>query len=727
MKRRIIVPKESEDGYSRRDFLKILQLAGIGVTVGWTGFTASCKDKTDSLKGANELITRCGICGADCGMKAYVKDNRILAVAPWSGDPRTKGFMCDMGLAIPEFVHAPDRIVNPKKRVESDKWVDITWDEALDIISEKLMELKRTTGPESLVCHYGVSQVRSWFYRYFQRRFCNLYGTPNFTGCGSQCAVATMLAKRYSIGNVYPDYENTRCMIQWGCNESVSAFLDWFQRVLPAKEKGARLICIDPRVTPMTRMADIHLKPRPGTDGALALGMMHVIINSNLYDKDFVEKYCIGFAELNNLVKGYKPQIVEIKTGIPTKDIINAAIMYATNRPACITSGNALELHINGVQTIRAVMILQALTGNIDVKGGALIPGKKTPLVDMELKDNKRVVSKGIGMDKYPLLWEERRMVTANILPQAILTNQPYPIKALIVVGGNPILTGPNSSQQREAYKKLDFIVVMDLFMTETAKMADIFLPASSFLERDNLKLGDRIYMTPRVIALQGNAWPEWKFWFELAKKMGYTKEFHWATLDEAIDEHLSSIHVTASYLRKNFLGIEYKAKKEYKKYKRSGFQTPSGKVEFYSQALADASYDPLPTYIKSYEIQTNMKAVAEYPMIMTSGARIPYYFHSQFRNLKLLRVKFPHPLVEINPFDASVLGIEQGDTVILTSPKGRIYAKAAIVKALKPRTVAMSHGWTEANVNELTDDSSLDPISGFPGCRGFLCRLRKA
>lgn len=725
MKKRIIVPEEMARGCTRREFLKLIQLAGIGVAVGGSGIMAGCREKIDPLAGAEEVVTRCGICGADCGMKAYVRDDRVLAVAPWPDDPQTKGFMCDMGLATAEFVHAPDRILNPKKKV-GDKWVDISWDEALDTIATKLAILKKDPGPESVICHYGVSQVRSRFYRYFQRRFCNVYGTPNFTGCGSQCAIATILAEKYSIGPTSPDYENTKCMIQWGRNQSASSFLEWLHRILPAKEGGAKLICIDPRGNPMTKMADIHLRPRPGTDGALALSMMNVILNNNLYDKDFVEKYSVGFAELQTLVAGYKPEIAETITGIPANDIRNAAMMYAKNSPACITSGNALELHINGVQTIRAVMLLQALTGNVDVKGGALIPGAKVPLVDMELKDHKEVVSKGISTDRYPLVWESRKMITANGLPETILTGQPYPIKALIVVGGNPIITGPNAAHQRKAYKQLDLMVVMDLFMTETAKMAHIFLPAASFLERDNLKVKDRIYMTPRVIAEQGDTWPEWKFWFELAKRMEYTREFPWTTLDEAIDEHFSPINLTASHLRKNFLGVDYSAKTVCKKYERDGFRTPSGKVEFHSQALVDAGYDPLPTYVEPHEGPANKKLCAQYPMVMTSGARIPYYFHSQFRNLPSLRAKFPAPLVEINPSDASALGIAQGDTVTISSPRGSIRAKAALVQALKAGTVAMSHGWTEANVNELTDDSALDPISGFPGLRGFLCRVEK-
>lgn len=244
-------------------------------------------------------------------------------------------------------------------------------------------------------------------------------------------------------------------------------------------------------------------------------------------------------------------------------------------------------------------MLLHALTGNVDVKGGEFIPGEKIPLVDIELKGHNGDVFKGISTDRYPPYLGSEEDGNGKCASRDYPHTQPYPIKALIVVGRNPIVTGPNSSHQRKAYKKLNLMVAVDLFMTETAKMGDILLPAASFLEGDNLKVGDRIYMIPKIIAPQGDAWPEWKFWFELAKKMGYTNEFPWATPDEAIDEHLSSINVTASYPRKNFIGGKYKEKVVCKKHEEFGFQTPSGKVEFYSQTLADASYDPLPTYIK--------------------------------------------------------------------------------------------------------------------------------
>lgn len=649
MGKRIFIQEKSAKGYTRRQFLKTLELAGIGVTICGTGFLAGCSNKADSLDGAKEVITRCGLCGSDCGMKAYIKNDRVIAVAPWTDDPHSKGFMCDMGLANVEQTYSPDRILNPKRRV-GDKWEDISWEQALLIISEKLSKLKNNYGPESLVCHYGVTEVRAPFYRYLLKRFSNVYGTPNFTGCGSQCAVSTMMAKNFSIGAVYPDYENTKCMIQWGCNQASSSILEWLHKILPAKERGAKLICIDPRANPMTQMADIHLKPRPGTDGALALAMMNVIINKNLYNRDIAEKYGAGFSEFESLVAEYKPERAETITGILAKDIINATMLYAENSPACIDTGNALELHINGVQTIRAVMLLQALSGNINVKGGMIPSGGKVKLTDMELDDHYTFNSKGFSAERYPVLWQSRKMVTANLLPETVLTEKPYPVKALIVVGGNPIVTGPNSSHQRKAYKKMDLVVVMDLFMTETAKMADIFLPATSCLERDNIKIRDRIYLTPKIIPEQGNAWPEWKFWFELAKKMGYEKEFPWTNLDEAIDEHLSPVEVTALDLRKKFNGVDYPSKSGHNKIGETNIKTPSGKIEFYSQTLADAGYNPLPDYVEPNEGPANKELLARYPLLMTSGMRIPYYIHSQFRNIPSLRAKSPDPVVEINP-----------------------------------------------------------------------------
>jgi anaerobic selenocysteine-containing dehydrogenase len=560
------------------------------------------------------------------------------------------------------------------------------------------------------------------------KRFSNVYGTPNFTGCGSQCANATGMAKKYSIGSASPDYENTKCIIQWGNNPSSSGILDWLNEILPAKERGAKLICIDPRSNAMTEMADIHLRPRPGSDGALALSMMNVIISRGLCNASFIEKNTIGFDELKKLAGQYKPEHAETITGIPAQDIIRVSEAFAKNSPACIETGNALELHINGVQTIRAALLLQALTGNIGVKGGSISGGeRRTSLADMEMKDHKPFTAKSFSADTHPLLWEERKMTNANLFPEAVLSEKPYPIKALLVIGANPVVTGPNASRQRQAYKKLDLMVVYDFFMTETAKCANLFLPAATYLERDNIKVRNRAMMTPKVIAEQGNSRPEWKLWFDLAKRMGYNNEFPWNTVDECINEYLAPINVTAADLRSNFNGAPLTKKSGDKKDEAQKFETHSGKIEFSSPTLAKAGINPLPAYVDPHEGRANKELRSHYPLLMTSGAKTPYYFHSQFHNLPSLNAKFPAPVVEMSLEDANALGISQDAMVSISSPRGKISAKANIVKGLKKGIVAMCHGWDKANVNELTDNSSLDPISGFPGLKGFFCKVEKA
>ena len=725
MKKKIIIPEGSSKGHTRREFLKLLEVAGVSVAFGGMGLFPGCQKKTNQLAGTEEIITRCGFCGEDCGMKAYVKDNIVKAIAPWKDDPIGKGFMCDMGLATPEMVHAPDRILNPLKR-SGDGFTEISWDEALGIIADKLAGYRMDPGPQSVVFHYGVSQVRAGFYRSFMRRFCNVYGSPNYTGCGSQCAVSKMMAKKYSIGSILQDYKNTKYIIQWGCNPATSSMSEWINRVLPAKESGAKLVCIDPRSGAMTRVADLHLKPMPGTDGALALAMADVIIKKGLYDKELIEKYGLGFDEFKRLVSGYPPQKAEAITGIPAESIQSLAIEYASSGPACIATGNGLELHLNGVQTIRSIMLLQALTGNIDIKGGVLMPEEKTSLANLELKEKINTNTPGITTESYPLLWKNRKMISVNKLPETLLTGRPYPIKALLVIGGNPLLTGPNANHQREAFKKLDFMVVMDLFMTETAKMADIVLPGATFMESDGFKASENIYMTPQVIPPRGQAWPSWKLWFELAKKMGYTKEFPWNDLDAAIDEHLKPVGLTASVLRENFNGIKYSGNREYKKYEKGGFDTLTGKIEFSSPELKEAGYDPLPTYVHPYENQTNKALRSEYPFIMMSGGRIQYFYHSQHRNIPALLKKSPEPVIEINPADAEAKGISDGDPVKISSPRGSIIAKAVFIESLGKSIVGMTHGWNKSNVNELTDDELLDPVSGFPAYRGFLCNIEK-
>lgn len=673
--------------------------------------------------------TACRLCGARCGLLVHLNGDRIVRIDGDREHPLSRGYLCPKGEAIVQLTYAPDRLTYPLRR-ESDGWKRISWNEALDTIADRLKEVKESYGAEAVVIHkgqaVGIGEIKS-----YMQRFCNLFGTPNFSSSGSQCHVATVMGNVLTLGYVpVPDYENARCIIVWGSNPAASSPLN-AEAIFENQGRGAKLIVIDPATTSMAARADIHIRIRPGADGALALGMLNVILSEGLYDKEFVEKWTTGFDKLAELVKEYPPERVGEITWVPAEAIRETARVYGTARPACVKLGNALEHHTNAVQSIRAISILQAVTGNLDVPGGALMR-RGARLLDITLREKRPSTAKPVGTSEHPLFCEFRAEAQANLLPEAMLTGRPYPVKAMIVIGANPVLTFPNAQKTGKAFRELDFLVVMDLFMTETAKLADIVLPAATFLERTELcdygRFGaiPRLALLNKVIPEQRNCWPDWKFWFELARRMGYSEHFPWRDVEEAIDFQLKPLGLTVEDLKKEPTGVAY-SRNGYKKYEKEGFRTPSGKVEIYSERLEELGYDPLPPYREPNEGPVSTPDVARsYPLILTSGARVLEYVHSRLRNLPRLRQLVPDPWVEIHPKTAGELGIRDGEQVVVESPRGSIKVKARIAPGLDPRVIRIPHGWGEANVNVLTDDGARDPISGFPAFRSLLCRIKK-
>lgn len=428
----------------------------------------------------------------------------------------------------------------------------------------------------------------------------------------------------------------------------------------------------------------------------------------------------VGFDSLKELIKGYPPPKVSGITWVPADIIEKVSQIYGTAKPACIKMGTGSWQHANGVQNVRAIAILQAITGNLDIPGGAMI-NPPLPLADLTLKELKSTDIKPIGAFEHPLFFEFTGNVQINVLANAILTGKPYPVKAMVIAGGNPVLTSPNTGKVIKALNNLDFLVVMDLFMTETAKLANIVLPAATFLERTDLCVyGNQLTMLrQKAVASPGECWPDWKFWFELAKMLGYEKYFPWQNAEEAISDLLRP-------LREKSLNSTCRVK-EYKKYQKYGFKTPSGKVEIYSERLKKLGYDPLPVYDEPGESPQKRPDLAEtYPLILTTGARMPQYFHSQYRNLPSLRKIAPEPWMEIHPKTALELKIENGEEICVESPQGSIEIKAKVTPNILPGVVQIPHGWNDANVNILTGDQLRDPISGFPSFRASLCRVKK-
>jgi len=670
--------------------------------------------------------TTCNMCFRRCGIDVHVENGKIIKVTGMKEHPFNA--LCIKAQAIPELVHSKERLTNPLQKVEG-KFREISWDEALGLIADRLTDIKQRQGAKALAMYFGVAFTYSPV-EYMARRFCDLYGTPNYASGVSLCYFARTMADKLTCGaHITPHYSAaTRCMLVWGHNpvESDPILADAIYGMVG---RDAKLIVIDPKATRLAKKADVHAQIRPGTDCALALGMLNVIIAEGLYDRAFVEEWTVGFERLFEHVKDYTPERVEAITWVRAEVIREMARIYASHKPASISRGVSMDHCTNGIQAIRAISSLVAITGNLDIPGGNIYvpPLRLTSLRLVEKLPEDAV----IGAD-YPLF--TRYTTEQQLVPliDQMVTQKPYPIKALLVAGTNPALTWPDSDKFRQGREKLDLLVVVDIFMTDTAKMADIVLPGTSFWERQELRpYAGRglplITLANRVVEPGGNAMEESMMLAELGRRMGYAEYFPWADTDELFEHLFEETNISLAQLRQNPGGVYY-AEREFQKYLRNGFDTPSGKVEIYSELMAEHGYDPLPTFHEPTESPVSCPDLAEkYPLMFVGGPKTIAYVHSQYRNLSSLRRLVPEPLLEINPQTAGSLGIANGDLVTVESLRGSIKVKARLTGDIHPRVVAMQHGWSEANANCLTDDEARDPVSGYPGFRSVLCRVSKA
>lgn len=680
-----------------------------------------------------EIIkTDCALCVNCCGINVYVDKGKLVKIEGMPEHPVNLGELCPKGERLMEYVYSEDRLKYPMKR-DNGSWKRISWEEALGTIATKLQQIKDEHGARALVVYTGSVGVEHLEVSFFAQRFRGAYGTPNFITVDSGCWRARIQARILTFGT-FPseDLENTKCVVLWGHNPDESRF-PVARQIRKAMGEGAKLIVIDPRRTPIAKEG-LHLQVRPGTDCALALGMMNVIISDRIYDKEFVEEWTLGFDKLKDHVKPYTPEKVEEITWVPAADIREAARIFATTKPGAIVQGVcSLERQKNSMQNNRVLAILQTLTGSIDVPGG-WVSTNAVRFTDLRLP----VDEEPMGADEYPFFYKAWGMVTpyghAMVFPDRVLSEKPYPVKALIVAGGNPAVTIPDSKKYRRALEKLDFVVVMDVVMSETAQLADIVLPACSFLEQSGV--GDfppvamhglpYIMLRKKVIEPLGESWPDWKIWSQLGRKMGYGEHFPWETDEEMTEMLLEPSGITLQQLKDKPGGFFY-AEKNYDRYKKKGFKTPSGKVEIFSKTFEEAGFDAMPTHIEPTQSPVENKALAEeYPLILITGARSKEYIHAQLRHIPGLRRIAPEALMEIHPATAKKYGAQDGEMVAVETKKGKIEIKAKVTEDIVQQVVSIPHGWADANVNELTDIELRDDISGYPEDKAILCRVTK-
>ena len=693
---------------------------------------------------AGVVHSACRFCRAECGLLVHVRNDTIVRVEGDPDHPTSRGGLCVKARAIPELVEDPDRLRTPLRRVGergSGRWEVVSWDAALDEIASRLLAIKERYGAEALAAYRGIANSNVPQTPYFMR-FMNAFGTPNLTSAFSVCVAPKAIAAMHTYGrNLWPvgDYQRARCILLFGSNPAVS-FMHRYGSVMEdlraAVARGTYLVVIDPRRTETTAAASLHLQVRPGTDGALALGLLHVILRDRLEDEAFLRQHALGFDRLAAAAAAYPPARVEEITSVPARLVEEVAVRFATAKPACADRRQGVLHQTNATQTCRAIDALNVVTGNVDTAGGIVFT-PPVPIRDISLRESLPKERRGFSR----FAWSDG----AVTLPDAILSGRPYPIKAFVSFAGNPVLSWPNAAKVARAFQALDFVVAIDLYLTETARLADVVLPATTFMERTDLNDSLRVPLAPlsyvhlrqQAVTPRHEARHEWRIIGELAARLGMGEHFPFKDAEALIDHVLEPAGLTARRLREQHpSGLIY-AEAAPGRFRGEGFPTPSGKIELHSPALEAAGFDPVPTYREPVESPVSRPDLAaKYPLILTTGARVEATSGTWTHNLPRLRTLVAENWVEIHPETAGHLGIHHGVRVAVETPRGRIVLPAKVSDGVAPGVVAIPFGWGHdagghlarstpgANPNVLIDDAAVDPIGGTPAYRSGLCRV---
>jgi len=689
--------------------------------------------------GSQVRRTICDICNptTHCGIEAHVRDGKVVKVEGSPDDPQSQGTLCPKGAASRQYVYHPDRLLQPLKRVGprgGGEFESLGWDEALEAVCRRLERIKAESGPESVVFYAGYPK---WM-RPFLKRLALNFGSPNYCTESSVCHEAGVLAARLTYGDWGgPHLSQTRCLLIWGRNPSWSN-PPLARKILAAKRRGVRIIDVGPLVTPTTAQADIHLRLRPGTSGALALGLAQVIIEEGLYDREFVARWTKGFEQYAAYVREFPPQRVQEITGVPAGEIRRAARLYAGTRPAALmTSPNTSVHHTNGVDNHRLITFLAGLTGNFDRPGGNQVVPESYIHVSNGLITRQdrfeevrpfKELPERLGQAEFPVWSRMVDQAQALAIPGRIGTGKPYPVRAMVAFGLNHRLW-PGSDLAFESLKKLDLLVVSDLFLTESARLADFILPACSSFERSELKLypGGYVLFTRPAIEPLGQARPDTEIILDLARRLTPEDELMGRGYEACLDWILQPSGLTVEELKQHPAGLTVRGLEEpgFEKYRREGFRTPSGKMEFTSGVLAEMGLDPLPRFREpALSPVSTPEVAAEFPLILTTGARLPMFIHGRTFRVPYLRRMRPDPMVDINPQDARARGLGQGDRVELATPRGRIRLRANLTGMVPPGVVSVFHNLPGADVNTLIEPDYQDPLSGYPGFKSLLCQV---
>ncbi|MEM9174909.1 MAG: molybdopterin-dependent oxidoreductase [Myxococcota bacterium] len=722
---------------------------------------SAAPDSTETRTG----YSVCTICDIGCQLRSESRDGKLHRIKAHDS-PALARHICYKGTAAPHIHNHAERLRVPLKRVGArgaDQWQEISYAQAMDEIAERLGRVIDEYGPEAFAV--STSGWNTQTTHGLDRRFMNLLGAPNWTSGVALCAGNTAAVNRLTYG-WFPmgDIGNANCIVLLGHNPRKHSWTPIFNSIEEARKRGAETIVVDPRVSEQAERATLHLQIKAGTDAALLLGWTKVIIDEGLYDKDFVRDWCIGFDALSERVDEYPLDRVAQITEVDADLIARAARMYANADGAVIPWTPITDQQLDSTSSIRLQAILRSITGNLDVVGGESLggvhPGYRTES-ELQLHDviSPEQRAKQLGYEKHPAYtyktaeilrpymkkvwgheWVDQvmgcHMANPSEIFRAMADGDPYPVKAFFALGNNALLSYPNQHQIHRGMLNQDLIVAHEIFMTPTAMLADYVMPGDVFSERNHIADSwgwtNRLALSEAVATPPEEASSTFRFWTDLAHRMDLGEHFPWETLEDLIDHRLEPSGQTFETFReKQFMDLPVP---KYRKYRKTGFATPSGKVELSSSILEDLGFDPLPYHRPAPEPN------ADYPYMVFSGVREDPFFQTGQRNVGVLRRRCPTPNFFLHPEDAMRDGFVDGDWARLETPHGAVHAKVSVQPSMRRGHLRVPHGWwfpetrgdvalsgafvsSDAVLTTDTDDL-IDYEQGIPHFRGYPGRL---
>jgi anaerobic selenocysteine-containing dehydrogenase len=666
----------------------------------------------------------------NCGIKVEVEEGRLVSVEGNQFHDLSRGMLCVKGQSCGEIVGGADRVLSPMRRNGprgGGSWQEISWEEALDEIAQRMrgnIEAGRREANALYHSHGNIVQRVNW--KILTPRFANLLGLTYWDGnfpCWYDVGVAQALTGYWGLHDPVEMGEHSAALVNWA-QDPCASMANMVPYITQLKERGGFVVTVDPRVTQTAAGSDLHVRPRLGTDVWLANAVAHILIKGGAYDTEFVESCCHGFERYAEHIKSFAPDKAAQVCGVPAAVIERLASVYTERSPLCtnLTRG-ALGKHLNGVQMVRSVLCLIALSGNVGVRGGGAVWGEAADW-NLALQAEGRRPAAPYPPNNF------------NSIDAALEEGR---IDTLLIVGGNPLSQWPHLNRLRRQLRGVGLIAVYDLFLNHTAReAADIILPATSWLEELGLRTSNtRVYLMDKALAPPGRC-REASWWMDrLCKWLGVNDYFPWPSKEECLDDCLRSptcYGITVAGLRRRPEGAPVKIPAV--PYADGRFQSPSGKFEFYSEKAVELGLPPLPVHAEPLESPVSSpERAARYPLQLISARRNTHFhsFHNSHASIPTLNTLEPEPALQMHPKDAAARGIGHGDRVLMFNDRGKGFVVAELTTEVPAGHVCLNDCWPELNV--VTPAYAACPpevtlalgVGGQPAYQNTLVEVRRA